>query len=484
MKVSEDQISSIVDKVVDQIVAGKSGSYQGARKSVQDNPVHHRDYRSEGNLFGVFSSIDQAIDASEKAFASYRFTTVDKRKEIIQAIREAGHQNNEKISRDALEETGLGRYEDKLQKNILAIDKTPGVEDLDPLVFTGDYGITLYERCPFGVIGSITPCTNPTETIICNGIGMIAGGNTVVFNPHPSAKKVCAYTVHFMNKAVIEAGGPPNLFATVSEPTIESAQTLMKHPKTRLLVVTGGPAVVKAAMQSGKRVIAAGPGNPPVVVDDTADLDRAGRDIVRSASCDNNIICIVEKEIIVTEKSAAGLKQSLLKHGGVELSGHQTRRLEKVILDSEGHVNRKFVGKDVQVILREIGLNVDKSKRLAFMETKADHPFATTELLMPVVPFIRVKNVDEAIDLAYKLEKGCYHTAVIHSKDIDNMHKMAVKMNTSLFIKNGPALSGLALEGEGPTSFTISSPTGEGLTTARHFTRTRSCVLKGHFGGL
>lgn len=484
MKVSEEKISSIVDKVVDQIVAGKSLGQQGPRKFVHTNEVSFRDNYIGGNSLGCFSTIEQAIVASEKAFLEYRSTTVEKRKEIIKAVRAICHENIEKISKDAEEETGLGRYEDKIHKNLLAIDKTPGVEDLDPLVFTGDHGITLYERCAFGVIGSITPCTNPTETIICNGIGMISGGNTVVFNPHPSAKKVSAFTIQIMNKAVMSVGGPPNLFATVIGPTIESAQILMKHPKVRLLVVTGGPAVVKAAMQSGKRVIAAGPGNPPVVVDDTADLERAGRDIVRSASCDNNIICIVEKEIIVTEKSAAGLKQALIKHGAVEVSGHQLRRLEKVILDKDGHVNRKFIGKDVQVILREIGMNVDKSKRLAIMETRADHPFATTELLMPVVPFIRVKDVDEAIETAYKLEKGCFHTAVIHSKDIDNMHKMAVKMNTSLFVKNGPALAGLAMEGEGPTSFTISSPTGEGLTTARHFTRVRSCVLKGHFGGL
>ena len=327
----------------------------------------------------------------------------------------------------------------------MAIEKTPGVEDLEPFTYTGDDGLTLLERAPFGVIGSVTPCTNPSETIINNGIGMIAGGNSVVFNPHPSAKKVSALTVSLINKAIISEGGPPNLLTTITTPTIESAQRLMVHPKIRLLVVTGGPHVVNQAMKSGKRVIAAGPGNPPVVVDETADLEKAGHDIVLSASCDNNIICVVEKEIIVTHSAAEGLKKSLIKHGGVELSPYQTRRLEKVILTENRKAYKNWVGKDVQLILKEIGMDVDPSKRLAFMETKADHPFAVEELLMPVVPLIRVKDIDEAIDLAYKLEKNCFHTAVIHSKNIDNMHKMAVKMNCSIFVKNVPVLAGLAM---------------------------------------
>ena len=216
----------------------------------------------------------------------------------------------------------------KLRKNRLVIDKTPGVEDIEPQAFSGDDGLTIQERAPFGVIGSITPCTDPSETIICNGIGMIAGGNTVVFNPHPSAKKTSIFTVNLLNKAVISAGGPANLFTTVAAPTIESAQNLMKHPDIRLLVVTGGPAVVSVAMKSGKRVIAAGPGNPPVVVDETADLEKAAREIVASASCDNNIICVVEKEIIVTGGAAVGLKKSAAESGSCRTewsSGQEAR---------------------------------------------------------------------------------------------------------------------------------------------------------------
>ncbi len=478
MEVTDSRIEAIVNRVVEQLTTGTADRSQQGEQTRENMSVSLPQY--EGNR-GCFPGIDSAAAAAEKAFLEFKSVPVEQRKKIIAAIREICLVNLNELAKIAVDETGLGRYDDKLKKNRLVILKTPGVEDLEPEAFSGDDGLTIQERAPYGVIGSITPCTNPSETIICNGIGMIAGGNVVVFNPHPSARKISAYTIDLLNKAVISEGGPPNLFTTVFSPTIESAQELMKHPKIRLLVVTGGPAVVAAAMKSGKRVIAAGPGNPPVVVDETSDLEKAGKDIVTSASCDNNIICVVEKEIIVTKNAAEGLKKSLLNHGAVEIGAYQARRLEKVLLDENGYPNKKWVGQDIQKILTEIGMDVDPHKRLGIVETGPDHPFAKKELLMPVIPFIRVKDIDEAIELAYLLEGGCFHTAVIHSKNIEHMHRMAVKMNTSIFVKNGMALAGLGMGGEGPTSFTIASPTGEGLTTARHFTRIRRCVVSGYF---
>ena len=481
MKVTDDQINSIVDRVI--------GKFIGEEKVPEKSPTPIQrtvappttKAPSAGNLLGCFNNIEDAINAAEKAFLEYKKTPIKTRNKMIEAIRKICRDHVQDLAKMALEETKMGRYEDKVKKNLLAINKTPGTEDLYPVSLSGDDGLTIFDRAPFGVIGSITPCTNPTETIISNGIGMVAGGNAVVFNTHPAAKKVSVFTINLLNKAVIAEGGPPNLFTTVISPTIESAQTLMKHPKIGLLVVTGGPAVVASAMKSGKKVIGAGPGNPPVVVDETADLDAAGRDIVMSAGTDNNIICIIEKEIIVTKAAAEGLKKSLIKHGAVEISESQARRLEKIVIQN-GAPNKDFIGRDVQVILKEIGMDVDLSKRIAIVETNPDHPFAVTEMLMPILPFIRVNNVDEAIELAYKLEDGCFHTSVMHSKNIDSLNKMNQKMNTAIFVANGPALAGLGIDGEGPTSFTVASPTGEGVTTARHFTRTRRCVISGHFG--
>lgn len=477
--INEQQINSIVDRVVEQLVP-TSKPQQSAPSSVKSAPPVITQPLAE--MFGAFNNSESAILAAHNAFVEYKNTPIKTRKKIIEAVRHICLENLNEIARLARDETGLGRFEDKVVKNRLAIEKTPGVEDLESIAWTGDDGLTVVELAPWGVIGSITPCTNPSETIISNTLGMIAGGNAVSFNPHPSAKKTSLFVINLINKAIISAGGPTNLVTTIIEPTIESAKILMTHPNIALLVVTGGPAVVSTAMKSGKKVIAAGPGNPPVVVDETADIDKAARDIVMSAGTDNNVICIIEKNIIVTKKAADELKKALIKHGAVELASHQAKRLEKIIVTEDGkHPNKEWVGKDIQLILQQIGMQVDSSKRIAITEATVDHPFARAELLMPVLPFIRANDFEEALEIAFTLEGGCGHTAAIHSKNIEHLHRMAVKMNTAIFVKNGPALAGLGLGGEGPTSFTVASPTGEGVTTARHFVRNRRCVVSGYF---
>ncbi|MBI4041534.1 MAG: aldehyde dehydrogenase EutE [Deltaproteobacteria bacterium] len=473
--IRDDQISYVIDRVIERLQTSRDPVSLPEQST--SAPEVWKKYQSQ---VGLFEDMDQAIEAAKSAQLALEALSLEKRKVLIAAIRTACRSNVELISRQAVEETGMGRIEDKVQKNLLVIDKTPGVEDIEPLVFTGDYGLSLIERAPYGVMGAITPCTNPTETIICNSIGMIAAGNTVVFNPHPYAKKVCATIVDIINRASVEAGGPHTLLTCMVDPTIESAQKLMRHPKIKLLVVTGGPQVVKEAMNSGKKVIAAGPGNPPVVVDETADLSQAARDIVRGASLDNNIVCIAEKEIICVESVADVLKEFLKKNKAFEVNPHQLKQLEQVIL-KDGYPHKKWIGKNANVILREIGVTAGDDLRLIFAETPRGHPFVLRELLMPVIPLVRVQQVEEAIALAKEVEHGYGHTAVMHSKNIDHLHKMARALRTAIFVKNGPSFAGLGLEGEGPTSFTIASPTGEGLTSAKHFTKELRCVLKDRF---
>jgi len=436
---------------------------------------------------GVFSDANAAIDAANAAFREFSNITLETRKKIIANIRKVTLLHNEAFSRMAHEETGMGRWEDKVLKNELGILKTPGVEDIVPESFSDDNGLTLVEHAPYGVIGSITPSTNPTVTIISNAIGMIAAGNAVVFNPHPAAKKVSAYVVSLLNKAIMEEGGPANLVSCIADPTIESAKELMTHPKISILVVTGGPAVVRVAMNSGKKVIAAGPGNPPCVVDETADLVKAGKDIVNGASFDNNVICICEKEIIVVASVADKLKEEMKKNGAYELNEEQIRKVtEMVITDPgrpghEGAVDKKYVGKNAGVIAKRIGLTVPPGTRLLICDVHKDHPLVWTEQLMPVMPLVRVKDVDEAIDFAVDVEHGFRHTAIMHSLNIAKLSKMAKAMNCSIFIKNGPSYAGLGYGGAGFASFTIASPTGEGVTRARTFTRERRCTLVDYF---
>ncbi len=434
---------------------------------------------------GVFEQLDDAVAAA--AEAQKQLKSVAMRSLAVDAIRRAGVEHSRELAELAVAETGMGRVEDKIAKNISQARHTPGVECLTPRVLSGDKGLTLIENAAWGVIASVTPSTNPAATVINNAISMIAAGNTVVFAPHPAAKKVSQLAVTRINEAVVAAGGPDNVVVTVAEPNIETAQKLFRYPGINLLVVTGGEAVVNEARKhTDRRLSAAGAGNPPVVVDETADIARAARDIVFGASFDNNIICADEKEIIVVASVADQLKAEMKKHKAVELTRAQSDKLLPILLskvDAEGHgsVSRDWVGRDAAKIAAAIGLDVPADTRLLFVETEANHPFAVTELMMPVIPVVRAANANEAIDLAVRLEGGCRHTAAMHSRDLDNLDRMANLINTSIFVKNGPCIAGLGFGGEGWTSMTISTPTGEGVTNAGSFVRLRRCVLVDHF---
>ena len=434
---------------------------------------------------GVFEKLDDAVAAADTAQKALR--SVAMRTRVVEAIRRAGIEHARELAELAVAETGMGRVEDKTAKNLSQARGTPGIECLSPQVLSGDRGLALIENAAWGVIASVTPSTNPAATVINNAISMVAAGNAVVFAPHPAAKRVSQLAVSRINEAVVAAGGPNNVVVTVAEPNIETAQQLFRYPGIHLLVVTGGEAVVhEARKHTDKRLIAAGAGNPPVVVDESADIPRAARDIVYGASFDNNIICADEKEIIVVASVADELKREMAKHQAVELSREQCAKLVPLLLpklgpDGRGTVSRDWVGRDAAKIAAAIGLEVPAATRLLFVETEADHPFALTELMMPVIPLIRVANADEAIDLAVRLEGGCRHTAAMHSRNLDHLDRMANLINTSIFVKNGPCIAGHGFGGEGGTSMTLSTPTGDGVTNAASFVRLRRCVLVDHF---
>lgn len=436
---------------------------------------------------GVFASVDECVEAARIAFRSFGGLPLEKRTGIIAAIREAMRREGENLARLARDETGLGRFEHKVIKNKLVTEKTPGPECLKPAATSGDNGLTLMEWAPFGVIGSITPTTNPTSTIICNTIGMLSAGNSVVFNVHPGAVECSMAAIRLINRAIVKAGGPSNLVTAVGRPTIESATELMHHPGIDLLVVTGGPGVVKAAMQSGKRAVCAGPGNPPVVVDQTADIEKAARDIVFGAGFDNNIICVDEKEVFVVDAAADALLRAMRARGAYLVDPAELRQLERVIFKEDlgprrhGVIDKDLVGRDASVILSRIGVRAPAETPLIIAEVGENHPLVWTEQLMPVLPIVRVKDVGAAIDLAREAEHGFGHSASMHSRDIDALSRMARLIDTSIFVKNGPIVSGLGSGGEGHTSFTIASPTGEGLTYPVSFSRRRRCVMVDHF---
>lgn len=432
----------------------------------------------------MFEDAADAIEAASRAQQQLMTMTLEKRERLIRHMRAAARENARKLAEMAHEETKYGHVEDKVVKNLLVANKTPGTEDIVPKVYTGDHGMTLVEQAPFGVIGSITPSTNPTGTVINNSISMIAAGNAVVFNPHPAAKRCSQETMRILNEAIVAAGGPMGLICTVREPTLESGQTIMNHPKVRLLSVTGGEAVVSVAMKTGKKCIAAGPGNPPVVVDETAQLPKAAKDIVDGASFDNNVLCVAEKECFVVDSVMDQLITLMQQNGAYLIRGADIDRIvDTVLIEKDGKysINRAFVGRDATYLMDRSGVSYAGSPRLIIAEVDRGHPFVVTEMLMPVLGMVRVRDVNEAIAEAVIAEHGCWHSAIMHSTNVKNMTKAAKALNTTIFVKNAPSYTGVGVNGEGYATLTIATPTGEGLTSARSFTRARRCVLYDDF---
>jgi len=484
--IDEARIDAIIQQVMAELRQGERVRHGPepeppvvARPPAQAPPLRHGD--------NLFPDVDSAVAAARRAYLQLGGMPLAVREQMVAHIRRIVRENAQVLAYEAWQETGMGRYEDKIEKHLLNANKVPGTEFLAPTAWSGDNGLTLVEYAPYGVIGAIIPSTNPTSTVVCNAIAMVAAGNSVVFNAHPGARACSNHAVQLINEAIVEAGGPPNLVCAVAEPTIETAQQVMRHPDVRLLTVTGGEAVVHAAMQSGKRAICAGPGNPPVVVDETADLEQAGRDVVRGAAFDNNIICIDEKEVFAVASIADDLKRAMVAHGAYEINSWQLNRLMKVIFvqvppaGQPGTVNKAFIGKNAGVLLKEIGVDVGDEVRLVLAEVERDHPLVLTEQMMPIMPLVRVQNADEGIDLAKVAERGFRHTAVMHSKDLDHLSRMAREIDCSIFVKNGPSSAGLGYGGEGFCSFTIASPTGEGITNPISFSRIRRCILKDSF---
>lgn len=462
MNIDPNLIENIVKKVID---------------TVKENETKHCEY-------GVFEDMEDAIEAAYIAQRQYLECTIANRREYIKVIRETVLKSEtlKLISQMTVEETGMGNYEDKILKNTLAAQKTPGVEDLTTEAMTGDDGLTIVEYSPFGVIGSITPTTNPTETIICNAIGMLAAGNSVVFSPHPRAKNVSLFLIKLLNKNLEAVGAPKNLITTVQSPSLDSTNKMMNHEHIKMLVATGGPALVKAVLSTGKKAIGAGAGNPPALVDETADIEKAAKDIISGCSFDNNLPCIAEKEVIAVDSIADYLIFNMKKSGGYQIkSPDQIKALEDLILCENKTAKTEFIGKSAKYILSKLGIEVDETIKVIFLETDKDHPFVQHELMIPVLPIIRVEDVDAGIDLAIKVEHGFRHTAIMHSKNIDKLTKMGKLIQTTIFVKNGPSYAGIGVGGEGYSTFTIAGPTGEGLTSAKSFARKRRCVLVGGF---
>ncbi len=431
---------------------------------------------------------DWFVESSRIAQEKFQRLGLEIRKRAVRAMRCAIIEKADELGQMAVSETGFGKMPDKREKILLAADKTPGLEDLTTRTFSGDKGLTIEEPAPYGVVLSITPSTNPPSTVVNNSISNIAAGNSIIFQPHPSAKNVSTLTANILRDAVASVGVPADTILCVPEPTLDTANELMHNSGIDLVVVTGGMGVVNAALNCGKKAICAGPGNPPTIVDETADIPKAAKDIIAGASFDNGVLCTAEKEVFVVESVADELLRQMRAAGAFQLPPADAQKIVEMVIESdptgsgERHpiINKKFVGKNASIIAKSAGIDAGDAP-LLFFEAQWDNPIVMAEQLMPVLPVVRVPNVDEAIRFAVLVEHNFRHTFTMHSKNIERLSKMARLCNGNIFIKNGPSFAGLGYNGEGHTTLTIAGTTGEGLTSARSFVRPRRCTLVDYF---
>lgn len=432
--------------------------------------------------WGVFQSVDQAVAAATDGFKKLSESPLASRSVVIECVRKICDEQAEELGRLEYEETKIGRVDHKIEK-LKIIKLVPGVEFMRTDAVSGDHGLTVTEYAPFGVIGAITPVTHSLPTLAGNVVNMIAGGNTMIVNPHPSGARIACEGVRRFNRAIYKATGLENLITIIEKPTLDTAAAIFSHRGVRLLCVTGGPAVARAAMESRKKAIVAGPGNPPVVVDESACLETAASAIVRGAAYDNNLLCIGEKEVFAVQEIFDALMDAMSRHGGYRLNASQIDALSKLAFTpptkpgDHYHLNRDLVGLDATKLAELIGVRVPSGTQLLYGETDTSNPFVPEEQMMPFVPFVRCKNFSHGVELAVEYEHGFRHTSLIHSRNVRHMTRMGREMDTTLFVKNGPSMAGLGLGGEGYLSFSIATPTGEGVTNPMTFTRQRRCAL-------
>jgi aldehyde dehydrogenase len=470
MQATEEAIRNVVQEVLSQMSPRNGVGSNGSNGS------------SSNGDWGVFDNVDAAVEAAAEGFRQLSNAPVSARRTIVDIVKTMCDEQAEELGRLEFEETKIGRLDHKIEK-LKIIKLAPGVEAMRTDAVSGDNGLTITEHAPFGVIGAITPVTHSLPTLAGNVVSMVASGNTMVFNPHPAGMHIACEGARRFNKAIYEATGLKGIINIIGNPTLESAEAIFEHRGIRLLVVTGGPGVARAALASRKRAIVAGPGNPPVVVDETADIENAAASIVKGAAYDNNLLCIGEKEVFAVNDIFDALMEAVGRHGGYRLNRQQTEQLTALAFSppekAGGHhvLNRDLIGKDAAVLAGLIGVQVPANTQILYGETDTSNPYVAEEQMMPFVPFVRSRDVAEAIEQAKTFEHGFGHTAIMHSRNVRNMSDMARYMDTTLFIKNGPSMAGLGLGGEGFLSFSIATPTGEGVTSPMTFTRQRRCSM-------
>jgi len=375
---------------------------------------------------------------------------------IVAAMSEAAQSHAEELAEQARKETGFGSVPDKTTKNRFASqklwetiqnEKTVGILRKDEDRRVWDVAV------PVGVIAGIVPSTNPTSTVIYKAMIALKGANAIVFSPHPGAKDCSLRTAKMLAEAAEAAGCPKGAIGCISTPTMDAVDELMKHSNVRLILATGGGAMVKAAYSSGTPAIGVGAGNGPAYLHPSCDLKQAVSDIVRSKTFDYGTVCASEQSIILEKSVAKEAEMELTRQGCCILNEADSKRLAAILFRSNGTINPKIVGKPASEIAQMAGLS-DLAKQAKVLVAREygvgeQYPYSM-EKLCPVLGLFEVENQDQALELACKIlhHEGRGHTFTIHAQDKDVIQRFALKIPVSRFLVNTPA----ALGGIGATT--------------------------------
>lgn len=419
-------------------------------------------------------NMTKAAKKAQTVLAKFNEEQVDR---IVKSMVNAAIQNAERLARMAVEETGFGKIEDKIVKNIFASRdlyehikdmKTVGIRKND----TVNKIIEIAE--PVGVIMGITPSTNPTSTAIFKAICALKSRNGIVMAPHPSAAKCTYAATKLMAEAAEKAGAPQGIIQCVTNITMEATNELMRLPEITLILATGGTGMVKAAYSAGKPAIGVGPGNAPAYIDKTADIKKAVSDIILSKTFDNSTICASEQSIIVEESIREEVIRELKAQGAYFMTSEETKKVGETILTKKYGMTAAFVGRSPQVIAEKSGITIPQNTKVLIGEQQGvgkGWPLSY-EKLTTVLAFYTVKSREEACELCIKLlnNGGVGHTLSIHAQDENVIMNFANKPVFRILVNVPSSLGGVgALTGLSPT-FTLGCGTWGGSSVSDNVT--------------
>ena len=365
----------------------------------------------------------------------------------VQAIGKIIYDHAEELAREAVDETRMGVYEDKVAKNkgksrtiwnSLKDKKTVGV------IQTDTEKALLYVAKPKGVVGAVTPTTNPIVTPMCNAMFALKGRNAIIVSPHPRAKKCSTHAVQLMNEALQKLGAPENLIQVIEEPTMELSQELMKA--VDVIIATGGMGLVKAAYASGKPAYGVGAGNVQTIIDRGYDYDQAAKDIIAGRKFDNGIICSGEQSIIAPQDEHAQVMAAFVQNGACYIDKDEDVEKFRQALFPNGTLNGDLVGQSVQIIAEAAGVAVPEGSKVIILKAcgKGDLDVLCKEKMCPCLITLTYETFGEAIDIAKTnlLYEGAGHTAVVHSSNKQHIEEAGVSLPVSRLVVNQPSATG------------------------------------------